>query len=203
MDPVPDPLLLRKSGSAGDRTRDLCICSQKLWPLDHRGGLNVSQQHKISNISWKLSLRKLNEAVTTFKEMYCSYLAYWIQVIDSCIKWKNVTASILVRSDWTMQAKKRLTSEWERDAWIILIAPLNSYHHKHWWSSLCMPQRTKAVNWQEIPVNPVSRPKQVTCNREVYRLNVLKQHAIFRSRREGVIWFMNVHYVLIITCTCM
>jgi len=39
VDPVPDPLLLRKSGSAGDRTRDLCICSQKLWPLDHRGGL--------------------------------------------------------------------------------------------------------------------------------------------------------------------
>ena len=35
MDPVPGPLLLRKSGSAGDRTRDLCICSQKLWPLDH------------------------------------------------------------------------------------------------------------------------------------------------------------------------
>jgi len=35
VDPVPDPLLLRKSGSARDRTRDLCICSQKLWPLDH------------------------------------------------------------------------------------------------------------------------------------------------------------------------
>jgi len=41
VDPVPDPLLLRKSGSAGDRTRDLCICSQKLWPLDHRGGLLI------------------------------------------------------------------------------------------------------------------------------------------------------------------
>jgi len=41
VDPVPDPLLLRKSGSAGDRTRDLCICSQKLWPLDHRGGLTI------------------------------------------------------------------------------------------------------------------------------------------------------------------
>jgi len=27
VDPVPDPLLLRKSGSAGNRTRDLCICS--------------------------------------------------------------------------------------------------------------------------------------------------------------------------------
>ena len=38
MDPVPDPLLRIKSGSAGNRTRDLCIWSQKLWPLDHRGG---------------------------------------------------------------------------------------------------------------------------------------------------------------------
>jgi hypothetical protein len=36
--PVPDPLPLRKCGSAGNRTRDLCICSQKLWPLDHRSG---------------------------------------------------------------------------------------------------------------------------------------------------------------------
>ena len=34
-------LLLRKSGSAGNRTRDLCICSQKLWPLDHRGGPRI------------------------------------------------------------------------------------------------------------------------------------------------------------------
>jgi hypothetical protein len=37
VDPVPDPLLLRLSGSAGNRTRDLWICSQELWPLDHRG----------------------------------------------------------------------------------------------------------------------------------------------------------------------
>jgi hypothetical protein len=39
VDPVPDPLLLRKSGSDGNRTWDLWICSQELWPLDHRGGL--------------------------------------------------------------------------------------------------------------------------------------------------------------------
>jgi hypothetical protein len=38
VDPVPDPLLLRKSGSSRNRTRDLWICIQKLWPLDHRGG---------------------------------------------------------------------------------------------------------------------------------------------------------------------
>jgi hypothetical protein len=39
VDPVPDPLLLRKFGMAENRTRDLLICSQKLCPLDHRGGL--------------------------------------------------------------------------------------------------------------------------------------------------------------------
>jgi hypothetical protein len=39
VDPVPDPLLLRKSGSVGNQTQDLWICSQELWPVDHRGGL--------------------------------------------------------------------------------------------------------------------------------------------------------------------
>jgi hypothetical protein len=38
VDPIPDPLLLRKSGSSGNRTRDLWLCSQELWPQDHRGG---------------------------------------------------------------------------------------------------------------------------------------------------------------------
>jgi hypothetical protein len=32
VDPVPDPLFLRKSGSAWNRTRDFWICSQE---LDH------------------------------------------------------------------------------------------------------------------------------------------------------------------------
>jgi hypothetical protein len=45
VDPVPDPLLLRKSGSTGNRNRDLCICSQTLWPLDHRGELNRILTH--------------------------------------------------------------------------------------------------------------------------------------------------------------
>jgi hypothetical protein len=40
VDSLPDPLLRRKSGSAGNRTRDLWICSQELWPLDHRDGHN-------------------------------------------------------------------------------------------------------------------------------------------------------------------
>jgi hypothetical protein len=39
VDPDSDPLPLRKSGSADNRTRDLWICTRDLWPLDHRGGL--------------------------------------------------------------------------------------------------------------------------------------------------------------------
>jgi hypothetical protein len=38
-DSVPDPILLRKSGSAGNQNGDLWVYSQELWPLDHRGGL--------------------------------------------------------------------------------------------------------------------------------------------------------------------
>jgi hypothetical protein len=40
VDSVPDPLLLRKSDSAGNQTRDLWICSQELWSLDHRRWLH-------------------------------------------------------------------------------------------------------------------------------------------------------------------
>jgi hypothetical protein len=37
VDPVPDPLLLRTSGSSRNQAWGLRICSQELWPLDHRG----------------------------------------------------------------------------------------------------------------------------------------------------------------------
>jgi hypothetical protein len=33
MEPATDPLLLKKSGGAGNRNRDLWICSQELCPL--------------------------------------------------------------------------------------------------------------------------------------------------------------------------
>jgi hypothetical protein len=36
--PVPDPLFLRKFGSAGNWTQNLLTCSQELWPLDYRRG---------------------------------------------------------------------------------------------------------------------------------------------------------------------
>jgi hypothetical protein len=38
VDTVPDPLLPRKSGSSGNRTRDPWICSQEFLPPYHIGG---------------------------------------------------------------------------------------------------------------------------------------------------------------------
>jgi hypothetical protein len=38
MDPVPDPLLRRKFGSARNRNQDPWVNSQELWTLDHWGG---------------------------------------------------------------------------------------------------------------------------------------------------------------------
>jgi hypothetical protein len=56
VDPVPDPLLLRKSGRVGNRTRDLWICSQKLWPLDHRGGHPYEDLKSFINNSYSSSI---------------------------------------------------------------------------------------------------------------------------------------------------
>ena len=37
----PPPHKENPHGRAGNRTRDLVICSQKLWPLDHEAGLKI------------------------------------------------------------------------------------------------------------------------------------------------------------------
>jgi hypothetical protein len=50
VDPIPDPLLLRKSGCAGNWTQDLWNCRQELWPLDQRGGrFYAHHDHKSLN----------------------------------------------------------------------------------------------------------------------------------------------------------
>jgi hypothetical protein len=50
VNPISDPLLLRKSGSAGNCTWDLWTCSQELLPPDHRSGL--PENHKHINCIW-------------------------------------------------------------------------------------------------------------------------------------------------------
>jgi hypothetical protein len=86
MEPVPNPLLLRNAGSAGNRTRDLWVCSQELWPLDHRGG---------PNMSWVIWNRILNISFTTSRILSATHLkwsrdssvstttGYWLDGIGS------------------------------------------------------------------------------------------------------------------------
>jgi hypothetical protein len=50
VDPVPDPLLLRKSGSAGNRTQDLWICSQKLYEIKDEIDRIYSTQDKNGDV---------------------------------------------------------------------------------------------------------------------------------------------------------
>jgi hypothetical protein len=77
VDPVPDPLFLRKSGSAGNRTRDLWISSQELWPLYHRGGhifegMSYWSRHpyrrKAVCVQWRLpyGVPRLHALMSTF-----------------------------------------------------------------------------------------------------------------------------------------
>jgi hypothetical protein len=66
VNPVPDPLHSRKSGCAGNRTRDLCICSQKLWPLDHRG----SRRNAVTNCIKTLQSHQLNWLFTTLSSLW-------------------------------------------------------------------------------------------------------------------------------------
>jgi hypothetical protein len=89
VDPVPDPLLLRKSGSAGNRTRDLWIYSQELWPLDHRGG-------PLTGIVYSFIWKVLDTAII-FYEIQEQIISDFIQYnISSVISY----ATIDLYADW-------------------------------------------------------------------------------------------------------
>jgi hypothetical protein len=63
VDPVPDVLLLRKSGSVGNRTRHLWICSQGFCSLDQKGDRSTYKRvlkHSLLELNpasriWRLS----------------------------------------------------------------------------------------------------------------------------------------------------
>jgi hypothetical protein len=75
VDPVLDPLLLQKSGSAGNRIQDLWICSQKLWPLDHRGGLCMCIY--MYNVSGDFGCSKqLSDVLDYSVRMKCQHLTW-------------------------------------------------------------------------------------------------------------------------------
>jgi hypothetical protein len=116
--PFPDPLLLRKSGSAGNQTWDLWICSQELWPLDHRGSLYIksyiwSQKAKSFRHHTKCSFSHCPNGKTT--------CAIKLQPKYSKLPWKHVAiicyipqvTSAAMCSTWQFSQKHETNSSWE------------------------------------------------------------------------------------------
>jgi hypothetical protein len=52
VDPVSDSIHLKKSDIAGNRTRDIWICRQELWPLDYRGDHVVYSLYLLAMGNW-------------------------------------------------------------------------------------------------------------------------------------------------------
>jgi hypothetical protein len=96
VDPVPDTLLPRKSGSASNRIRDLWICSQGLWPLDHRAATQITSTRpkriQYSHLCWSrctwcrshkhapaLTVKQTNSKIFTIFGQCprCSHLSLW------------------------------------------------------------------------------------------------------------------------------
>jgi hypothetical protein len=93
-DPVPDPLL-RKSGSTGNRSRDLWIFSQELWPLDQRGShpslIMLTNSIELGP-SWESKSRWATEEFNNFDESrrfitiftkVCHWFLSWARWIQS------------------------------------------------------------------------------------------------------------------------
>jgi hypothetical protein len=70
MDPVLDPLLLRKSDSAGNRTWDLCVSSQKLTTRPQ----TRSSAHAQTDVMWIFSV----QAVDVFSQNFRLYESMYI-----------------------------------------------------------------------------------------------------------------------------
>jgi hypothetical protein len=98
MDLVADPLLLRKSGSSWNRTRDLCICHQELSPLDHRPSVVAANAVLSSLITFTLIMETIHSSETPvltkatrrhipdhemLNRVYCS-----CNFVASCSSWK-------------------------------------------------------------------------------------------------------------------
>jgi hypothetical protein len=85
--PVPDPLLLRKSASAGNRTRDLWIWSQELRPVDHRGGL-TSVLYLKETVQSRKPIQKVTKGETKSGNV-CIVWRFW-RIISKIVKlWKK------------------------------------------------------------------------------------------------------------------
>jgi hypothetical protein len=91
------PTTLRKSGSARNRTRDLWICSQELWPLDHRGGLSCTYIIYLI-YSWFQFSDYISQLV---KMKYTLHqLSIWEELIKNLENETNISKPVTCLANW-------------------------------------------------------------------------------------------------------
>jgi hypothetical protein len=122
VDPVPNPLLLRKSGRARTRTRDLWICSQELWPLDHRGGSCV-----IYTISHKWNIVRFPQSWVThqmkWRRRRLSLAATLVLVVHIKERSDSQAGYVMLRSKEVCLKKSWVVLEELYGVWYIPLMP--------------------------------------------------------------------------------
>jgi hypothetical protein len=110
VDPVPGPLLLRKCGIVGNQTRDLRICSQEPWPLDHRykyvsSPISTFLRWRLTDIwlLWKNIMNEISKASTIHIVIFVSWFSSYQSFDGSyCLReLKNSWHYNLSKSYWT------------------------------------------------------------------------------------------------------
>jgi hypothetical protein len=129
VDSVPDPLLLRTSGSPWNRTRDLWICNQELWPQDHRGGilklkadnylerffffrLNIQRENLYAyfcfffNVASSSMIRAFFGISSFLVEIFCAFISvYTRRVQKEQTPWRVFASELYRPSDRSLSAK--------------------------------------------------------------------------------------------------
>ena len=162
MDPVPDPLLIRKSGSAGNRTRDLCIYSQKLWPLDHRGGLTNTTTETIFT-------QMLHELLTD--RAWCWWFCCW--VLQRELLYLLECKMRFYLEIWYLNMWDCLKFAYEAPNWITLDMTLWNQTKACIAKSSCVDKREKRA-WLQLSDEP--------CLRQIFkRKTPFRKTALFLS----------------------
>jgi hypothetical protein len=91
--PHSRPTTSRKFGSAGNRTRDFWICSQELWPLDHRTQCLGIPTSECLHTTRKCSIRMSLTLHSLYRNWMCGRFAVyrtvtWIRICVS-IAWSS------------------------------------------------------------------------------------------------------------------
>jgi hypothetical protein len=106
VDPIPEPLLLRKSGRAGNRTQDLWNCSQKLWP--QRRSMWLPSFHKTQEGVKRMKIQWCHHVSSKIAGCTCQVSNNWLQDMLQTVVWSlgslyKVPRRLLWRQQYTSE----------------------------------------------------------------------------------------------------